>query len=73
MFEYVVINVVVEVTFKNSLTTCLVANVDMTKLPADDTRNVAFETMKMSPALQQHLVEQNDPTAGKDGVSCGGV
>ena len=62
-----------EITFENRPSTYLVANVDMTKLPADDTRNAAFETMKMSPALQQHLVEQNDPTAGKDGVSCGGV
>ena len=44
-------------------------NVDITKLPAADKRNAAFETMKMSPALQQHIIEQNDPTAGKDGVS----
>ena len=44
-------------------------NVDSTKLPADDKRNAAFETMRMSPALQQHIIEQNDPTAGKDGVS----
>ena len=48
-------------------------NVDSTKLPADDKRNAAFETMRMSPALQQHIIEQNDPTAGKDGVSFGQV
>ena len=55
------------------LTLCLsiteVINVDSTKLPADDKRNAAFETMRMSPALQQHIIEQNDPAAGKDGVS----
>ena len=44
-------------------------NVDSTELTADDKRNAAFETMRMSPALQQHIIEQNDPTAGKDGVS----
>lgn len=48
-------------------------NVDSTKLPADDKRNAAFETMRMSPALQQHIIEQNDPTTGKDGVSFGQV
>ena len=42
---------------------------DSTKLPAEDRRNAAYQTMKMSPALQQHIIEQNDPKAGKDGVS----
>ena len=44
-------------------------NVDSTELTADDKRNAAFETMRMSPALQQHIIEQNDPTAGKEDIT----